>query len=170
MLLDLDTLFRARGPWNPLAPTPVTAEDLEAAAGAQNLTVRPGDVLCLRFGWTAAYRGLDASGRAAMSDPGAAAFAGLEGSEAVAQLLWDWNISAIVADNPAIECAPGDPAVSSLHRRILPLLGFAIGELFDLDVLAAAARADARWTFFLAGVPHRVPGSVASPANAIALR
>ncbi len=170
VLLDLDALFRARGGWDPLSPSAVTADDLLAAAATQSVSLRPGDVLCLRFGWTAAYRALGPDLRAAMADPAAVQFAGLEGSASVAELLWDWNIAAVVADNPAIECAPGDPAVGSLHRRILPLLGFAIGELFDLDALAEASRADGRWTFFLAGVPHRVPGSLASPANAIALR
>lgn len=168
VLLDIDALRRDRGPWDPLTPEIVTADDVRGAAAAQGVEVRAGDILCLRYGWTTAYRRLDAAGRIAMAD--APTFAGLEGSAEVAELLWDWNIAAVAADNPAIERAPGDPAVGSLHRRLLPLLGFPLGELFDLDDLAAACRADGRWSFFLAGVPHRVPGSVASAANAIALR
>lgn len=161
VLLDLDVP-------HPLHPAPLGADALRTAAAVQGVQVRPGDILCLRFGWTAAYRGLDPAARAAYAS--APTFAGLAGSEEVAELLWDWNIAALAADNPAIEVAPGDPAVGSLHRRLLPLLGFAFGELFDLDDLAAACRRDERWTFFLAGVPHRVRGSVASAANAIALR
>ncbi|HVE25009.1 MAG TPA: hypothetical protein VNC22_06380, partial [Sporichthya sp.] len=114
------------------------------------------------------YRGLSADGRVAMS--ASPAFAGLDGSAEVAEQLWNWNGAAVAADNPAIERAPGDAAIGSLHRRLLPLLGFALGELFDLDDLAAACRADGRWSFFCVGVPHRVPGSLASAANAIALR
>ncbi|MGQ0624350.1 MAG: cyclase family protein [Sporichthyaceae bacterium] len=170
VLLDLDTLRRARGDWDPLAPMVVSAEDLDAAAGAQGVEILPGDILCLRFGWTTAYRECSSTERAGLADPAGVRFAGLAGSAQVAELLWDWQISAVVADNPAIEVAPGDPAVGSLHRRMLPLLGFAFGELFDLDALAAACAADGRWSFFLAGVPHRLPGSLASPANAIALR
>lgn len=168
VLLDINAVRRDRGPWDPLTPEIVTADDLREAVALQGVEVRAGDILCLRYGWTAAYRRLDAAGRIAMAD--APTFAGVEGSADVAELLWDWNISAVAADNPAIERAPGDPAVGSLHRRLLPLLGFALGELFELDDLAAASRADGRWSFFLAGVPHRVPGSVASAANAIALR
>ncbi|MBA3743566.1 cyclase family protein [Sporichthya sp.] len=168
VLLDIDALRRARDDWDPLTPEIVTAADLREAAAVQGVEVRAGDILCLRYGWGAAYRGLDAAGRIAMADT--PTFAGLEGSAEVAEQLWNWNIAAVAADNPAIERAPGDPAVGSLHRRLLPLLGFALGELFDLDDLAAACRADGRWSFFLVGVPHRVPGSVASAANAVALR
>lgn len=153
---------------DPLAPIAITAATLREAAAAQGVEIRAGDILCLRFGWTAAYRALSVDARAEMST--SPTFAGLDGSAEVAQQLWDWNVAAVAADNPAIERAPGDPAVGSLHRRLLPLLGFALGELFDLDDLAAACRADGRWSFFCAGVPHRVPGSLASAANAIALR
>lgn len=161
VLLDLDVP-------QPLTAAPVGAEHLRWAAAAQGVEICPGDILCLRFGWTGAYRALDASGRAGYA--ARPAFAGLAGSEEIAELLWDWNVAAVVADNPAIEVAPGDPAVGSLHRRLLPMLGFALGELFDLDDLASACRRDARWTFFFVGVPHRVRGSLASAANAIALR
>ncbi|MGQ0629482.1 MAG: cyclase family protein [Sporichthyaceae bacterium] len=170
VLLDVDTLRRARGDWDPLSPIAVSAQDLDAAAGAQGVEISPGDILCLRFGWTTAYRALNATQRAGLADPAGVRFAGLAGSAEIAELLWDWKVAAVVADNPAIEVAPGDPAVGSLHRRLLPLLGFALGELFDLDALAAACAADGRWSFFLAGVPHRIPGSLASPANAVAIR
>lgn len=170
VLLDIDALRRGRGNWDPLAGSPVSADDLRQAAGAAQVEIAPGDILCLRFGWTAAYRRLDADARHTLAGPGAARFSGLEGSAAVAELLWDWNIAALVADNPAIEVAPGDPAVGSLHRRLLPCLGMALGELFDFEELAQACLDDGRATFFLAAVPHRVPGSLASPANAVALR
>jgi kynurenine formamidase len=161
VVLDLDVT-------DPLEPAPVDADQLRRAITAQDVDVRPGDILCLRFGWTRAYRALAPAGRAELAER--VTFAGLAGSEAIAELLWDWNVAAVVADNPAVEVAPGDPAVGSLHRRLLPMLGFALGELFDLDALAEACRRDGRWTFFFTGVPHRVRGSLASPANAIAVR
>jgi hypothetical protein len=168
VLLDVEAVLRGRGAYDPLSPVAVSAADLREAAAVQGVEVRAGDILCLRFGWTAAYRGLSAEGRGAMA--ASPAFAGLDGSAEVAEQLWNWNVAAVAADNPAIERAPGDAAIGSLHRRLLPLLGFALGELFDLDDLAAACRADGRWSFFCVGVPHRVPGSLASAANAIALR
>jgi len=60
--------------------------------------------------------------------------------------------------------------VGSLHRRLIPLLGFAVGELFDLDELAAACATDGRWSFLLVSVPANMVGAVGSPANAVAVR
>jgi hypothetical protein len=60
--------------------------------------------------------------------------------------------------------------VGNLHRRILPALGLAVGELFDFDELAERCAADGRWTFLLAAVPLNLPGGVGSPANAVAIR
>lgn len=50
--------------------------------------------------------------------------------------LWDAGLAALACDNPALEVAPGDPSIGSLHRRLIPLLGFAIGELLDFEELA----------------------------------
>src|SRR5262249_50630005 len=82
-LLGLDGFRRARGAWDPLTPEIVTASDLRDAAAMQGVEVRAGDILCLRFGWTAAYRTLDGAGRLAMADQ--PTFAGLEGSPEVAE-------------------------------------------------------------------------------------
>lgn len=166
VLLDVGTHL---GPsFDPLRGDPVPAEVLDEVAAAQGVEVLPGDVLCLRFGWTSAYRALDAQARAAYAT--ATTFSGLMGSGEVAQRIWDWNVAALACDNPAAEVAPGDPKVGSLHRRLLPLLGVPIGELLDFDALAGACRSDNRWTFLLVGVPHNLEGSVASPANAVAIR
>ena len=63
-----------------------------------------------------------------------------------------------VLRQPGRRGRPGDPAVGSLHRRLLPTLGTALGEMFDLDELAAACRADGRWTFFFVAAPLNLPG------------
>lgn len=170
VLLDLATYLTARGNYDPLQPQAVHAQELSACAAEQSVAIEPGDIACLRFGWTAAYRRLDPAGRAELAGPTGVRFAGLAGSEAVAAWLWDRQIAALACDNPAAEVAPGDPAVGSLHRRLLPMLGMPIAELLDFEALSSACRAQGRWTFLFVGVPHTVPGSVASPANAIAVR
>jgi hypothetical protein len=48
--------------------------------------------------------------------------------------------------------SPGSAEVGNLHRRLLPTLGLAIGELFDFDALADRCAEDGRWTFLLAAV------------------
>jgi hypothetical protein len=75
-----------------------------------------------------------------------------------------------VADNPAVEVVPGDPEAGSLHRRLIPLLGFPLGEFFVLDGLAQACAQDGRYTCLFVGVPLNLPGGVGSPGNAIAIR
>jgi hypothetical protein len=72
-------------------------------------------------------------------------------------------------DNPSVEVVPGDPSVGSLHQRLIPHLGFAIGELFDFGPLARACRRLGRHEFLFTSVPLNVAGAIGSPANAVAI-
>jgi kynurenine formamidase len=169
VLLDIVALRADQGrAYDPLRGETITEDDLAAAADRQRVSVRPGDVLCVRTGWIEAYRGLDAAGRAAIS--AAPRISGLSGSEAMARYLWDLGIAALATDNPSVEVAPGDPAVGSLHRRLIPALGFALAELLDLQRLAALCAEDQRFAFLFVAVPMNLPGAVGSPANAVAIR
>ena len=77
-------------------------------------------------------------------------------------------MSAIGADNPAVEAFP--PGSPFLHRYFLPLLGIPLGELWDLDALADDCATDNTYDAFFTSAPIYVPGGVASPPNAIAVR
>lgn len=44
-----------------------------------------------------------------------------------------------------------------------------IGELFDLEDLAAQCEKAQRWTFFFTSEPLNVAGGVASPPNALTI-
>ncbi|MFM7534550.1 MAG: cyclase family protein [Acidimicrobiales bacterium] len=169
ILLDVAARLAADDPgYDPLEPRPITVEDLQATLDAQRVTPGVGDLWCVRTGWVTAYRALGSDARAAYAiEP---RFAGLQADEAMARFLWNAHPAALVCDNPAVERAPGDPAVGSLHRRLLPLLGFALGEMFDLDALAAACAADERWTFLFVAAPLHVPDGLGSPGNAMAIR
>jgi hypothetical protein len=59
--------------------------------------------------------------------------------------------------------------VGSLHRRLIPGLGFAVGELFDFRELGRACQARGRWDFLFVSVPLNIPGGVGSPGNAVAV-
>jgi kynurenine formamidase len=168
VLLDLGRWAASAGrPLDPFAGTEVTAADLDACAATQGVALEDGDVVCLRFGWTTAYRTLDPAAR---TDPTlGATFTGLRADDATARWVWDHRIAAVAADNPALECAPGDPAVGSLHRRLIPLLGTAVAELLDLDRLAQRCSELGRWTFLFVAVPLPLTGGVSSPSNALAL-
>jgi kynurenine formamidase len=86
----------------------------------------------------------------------------------MARYLWDHRVSFVAADNPAVEARPGHPGY--LHRRLIPMLGIGLGELFVLDALAEDCRADGRYSFFFTAVPLNLPGGVGSPANAFAIK
>lgn len=149
----------------------VTAAELIAVAEQQDVEIQPGDVLCIRTGWASAYKAIEPAQRPTISRGGTPpSFVGLSAEQATAQLLWDWHVSAIAADNPAVEVSPGSPASGSLHRRCLVQLGIPLGELFDLDALAEVSARDGRWSFFCVSVPLAILGGVGTPANVIAIR
>lgn len=169
VLLDVVAHRERRGEdYDPHGAVAIEADELAGVAADQGVELRPGDVICLRTGWIDSYRKLDRAGREALATE--ARVSGLAGSDAVARFLWDSGAIAIAADNPTLEVAPGDPAVGSLHRRLIPLLGFVVGELLDLDALAALCGTDSRWDFMFVSIPLYLPGGVGSPANAMAIR
>jgi hypothetical protein len=169
LVIDLAGWASATDPaYDPLAPRAFTAEDVLATLDAQGVEPEVGDIWCVRTGWFEGYARLSAAEREAYAtEPH---FAGLRGDEAMARTVWDRHPAALVCDNPAIEVVPGDPAVGSLHRRLLPTLGTAFGEMFALDELAAACRADGRWTCFFVATPLYLPDGIGSPGNAMAIR
>jgi kynurenine formamidase len=173
VLVDVGRWRRQQG--RPLVmdrPDPIGPDDLLACIEEQGTPVAVGDVLLLRTGWVGWYRTLDRPGREAVAASLAAP--GLQPGEATARVLWDLHVAAVAADNPALEVWPlasGDrtPEVF-VHTSLLPLLGLPIGELWDLDALAAACAADGRYDSFLISAPLHVRHGVASPPNAIAIR
>jgi len=172
ILLDVERyLARKDSTYDALQEISVDAELLEAVAADQGVEIRRGDVLCVRFGWVSAYRRLDAEGRRTYgSAPVSPPFAGLAADESTARALWNWQVAAVACDNPGAEVSPGSAAVGSLHRRLIPTLGFVVGELLDFDTLAERCAEDGRWTFVFTAVPLNIRGGLGSPANAVAIR
>ena len=169
ILLDAaDWLYRNRPAYDPLQATGISAGEVQAVLDEQGVVPQPGDIWCLRTGWIEAYRRLDHPAREALA--ASPTGAGLLGDHDVTRLVWNSQTAALLADNPAVEMVPGDPNVGSLHRRMIPTLGMALGEFFDFDRLAAACRADHRWTFFFVAQPLHLPGGIGSPGNAVAIR
>lgn len=167
ILLDLPAFWAARNERvDALTAHPVTADDLHACAEHQAVTMRTGDLLMIRTGWLSAYRAAGGLPPEARDMPPSA---GLEGSEDVARFLWDAGLCAVAADNPAVEVLPSDPAIGSLHRRLIPGLGMPLGELWDLDELAAECSRRGSYETCVVAAPLHVTGGVASPANALAI-
>lgn len=169
VLLDVSRHMESAGlAFDPFASQSVSATDLDAICAAQGVELEAGDILCVRTGWMARYLALDGEGRRAAAE--SHAFAGLAADEAMSRWLWNEHVAAVAADNPAVEVSPGSREVGSLHRRIVPLLGLAVGELFDFEELAAECANESRWAFLFVSVPLNLAGGVGSPANAVAIR
>ncbi len=174
MLVDLAARAAADDPgYDPFTRVPFRPADLSAALEAQGVSLRGGDILCVRTGWTDKYLTLDAAARAALADGmqsvSGYTSAGLAGSEEMAGFLWDSGVAAVACDNPAVEVVPADPADGFLHGRLIAGLGMAIAELFSFGPLAEACRRERRYEFLFVAVPLNVTGAVGSPANAVAV-
>jgi kynurenine formamidase len=173
VLIDVAAHAEQSGDWDPFGAHAVEAGQVQEVLAAQGSTLREGDILCLRFGWVDRYLELAADERRSLAerlnDPARRAWAGLRADEATARFLWDSGAAAIACDNPAVEVAPGNAADGSLHRRLIPGLGFALGELFDLGELSRTCSELGRFEFLFASIPLNITGAVGSPAAAVAV-
>jgi len=135
----------------------IPAEELQACAAAQGVTVEPGDVLLVRTGYAALWRDekayLDAAGVAKSGT------------------LWaaQRGVVAVGADNMAWD-VPGerDPdtgATLFAHAYLLPKKGVYIIENLNLEELAR----DRRYAFAFVGVPLKFQGATGSPLRPLAL-
>lgn len=170
VLLDVERHFGAT-----LAPDrhfAITPAHLESVASAEHVALQPGDILLLRTGvasWLKreAANGLRDEPRAQYEGPGLA-----PGEESLAW-LWDHQVAAIVSDNLAVEAFPmrrGETPARSIHAWGIALLGLVLGELFDLDSLAADCLADGVYECLFMASPLNLQGGVGSPANALAMK
>jgi kynurenine formamidase len=159
--------------YDPMQGYAITVADLEAALATAGVSPREGDVLCVRTGWTDRYHRMNDAERAdyaaqfvggKMADS-----AGLKGDATMAEFLWDSGFAAVAVDNPGVEVSPGEPWFGTLHRQLIPGLGFAIGELFDFGPLSEACLRNQRAEFFFASVPLKITGGAGSTGNAVAI-
>jgi len=142
--------------------TAITPSELEAVASKQGVELRSGDVLVVRTGW---YGGFHTTPRNR-----AMLAAGL--SWTCAEWMHGLEIAAVAADNIAVE--HGGPEVDCaflpMHMLCLRDMGMMLGEIWDLDALAADCADDGVYEFHLTAAPLRVTGAVGSPLNPIALK
>jgi kynurenine formamidase len=155
---------------DPTSRFEIRAEILDRVAADQGTRIQAGDVLLIRTGWVGWYQGLAPTERAT-AFTATSNQPGLAPVEESAAWLWDRHVSAVAADNMALESAPLQMDQDHfLHFRLIPGFGMPIGEFFWLDDLAAACAEDQRWSFFFTSAPLNVPGGVGSPPNALAIR
>ena len=171
VLLDVERyLSSLENEYDPIIERSINPELLKQIAISQGVSIRRGDILCIRFGFTKRYLALHVDEKKAYSEiVGSPPYVGLSADESMARTLWNWHISASACDNPGAEVSPGDAKVGNLHRRLLPGLGLVVGELFNFEELSARCADQGRWDFLFVSVPTNIPGGVGSPANALAI-
>lgn len=168
VLADLPRHFAATGrAWDPNGQTVVTPADVDACLAAQGLRVEPGDAVLLRTGWLEDFLAASVERRDEILK--VRTFSGLSGAMDSWEWLWDGRVAAIVSDMPTTEVWPLADDRPSLHLAIARL-GLTIGELFDLEALAADCATDGRYACFFTSSPLHVRGGVGSPPNAMAIK
>jgi kynurenine formamidase len=141
---------------------------LEEVANAQQVEIKPGDILLLRTGMAALLHGeadrLSDEVRGDFGSPG------LDQGEEMLAWLWDHQVAAVAADNLAVEAWPPNREKKALHSHGIALLGLIFGELFDFEALADDCAADRVYECFFVAKPLNLRGGVGSPANALAIK
>jgi len=187
VLLDVGRYLEQQGqPLDYRSPQPIPVDALEATAASQSVGLETGDIILLRTGWLS-FVLYEMSRAERQASRGRWSCPGLRQSHDTVRWLWDRQIPLIAADNLAVECyppIPDSPFISAaeaqgaprsghsgmMHRVVIPLLGLALGELWQLDPLADDCARDGVWEFLVAASPLNLRGGVGSPANALAVK
>jgi len=142
----------------------ITEADLAATAAAHGVIVRCGDLLLVRTGRYAR------AVREGWGDYAGGAAPGL--SFTTAGWLHRTEITAIATDTWGFEVRPNefDDAFQPLHQVAIPHIGLLIGEMWNLEELAADCAADGVHEFLLTAAPLPITGAVGSPVNPIAVK
>ena len=147
----------------------VTVEHLEETIAAHGVTVGRGDLLLVRTGRLARARREIAEGKG-WGDYAGGPAPGL--SFTTADWLHGTEIAAIATDTWGFEVRPNefDEAFQPLHQVAIPHIGLFLGEMWDLDALAADCAADGTYEFFLTADPLPVTGAVGAPVAPVAVK
>jgi kynurenine formamidase len=144
--------------------TPIYNVDLDEVVRAEGVTIQEGDFLlirtgqmgeCLKNGW-GTYAAGDAPGLA------------LE----TAEWLYRSRVAGVATDTWGAEVRPNETAdiYQPWHHVVIPNMGLTVGEIFQLEDLAAACAQDGRYTFFFTAPALPIEGGVGSPVNPLAIR
>lgn len=142
---------------------------LDETAAAQGVEVGPGDILLVRTGWLgwalAQGRGPRTGDETAVEpEPGV--------SPRAVPWLRERDVAMLATDTSAVEPIPIEPgqAPMGVHIGGLRDLGLLLGELFDLDELAADCADDGVYELFFVACPLPVAYGVGSPLNPLAIK
>jgi kynurenine formamidase len=144
----------------------ITSEHLAATIAAQgsSSSVTRGDIVLVRTGQLSRCR------REGWGEYAGGAAPGL--SFQTIDWIHETEIAALATDTWGAEVRPNEfpDAFQPWHQVVIPHLGLYIGEMFDLDDLAARCARDGTYDCLLVAAPLPVAGGVGAPVNPIAVR
>jgi kynurenine formamidase len=143
----------------------IHVDDLDACARSQGVSIGRGDIVLIRTGQMAQCRDAGAWGTYA---GGAAPGLALD----TVGWIHDREIAAIATDTWGMEVLPNEtPDVfQPLHIILIVHMGLLVGEIFDLEGLAADCADDGRYEFLFTAPPLPITGGVGSPVNPLAIK
>lgn len=141
----------------------IHAADLDEILRVQGVDIEPGDFLLirtgqvgqgLRTGW-GSFAGGDAPGLALDTAP----------------WLYQACVAAVATDTWGAEVRPNEVAdvFQPWHHVVIPNMGLVVGEIFQLEDLAAACAQAHCYTFFLSAPALPIDGAVGTPVNPLAI-
>ncbi|MEV4280456.1 cyclase family protein [Actinoplanes xinjiangensis] len=142
----------------------ITSDHLDSVAAKAGVEIGRGDIVLIRTGQLARAR------RDGWGDYAGGPAPGL--SFGTADWLYRTEIAAIATDTWGFEVRPNefDDAFQPLHQVAIPHIGLFLGEMWDLDALAADCASDGVYEFWLTAAPLPITGAVGSPVNPIAVK
>ena len=157
VLLDYHSWADAYGISHPaLASTSIPLADLLQVAESQNVTFRPGDILFVRSGYSRAFFDAAEETVAPITMQKVPPSIGVQSCEEMLRWIWDRGFTAVAGDMPAWEAWPCQDRRFWMHEWLLAGWGLPIGELFNLETLAAECARKKKWSFFFSSVPLNV--------------
>jgi kynurenine formamidase len=139
--------------------------DLDGAAAQQAVTVGSGDIILIRTGQLAQVK---AEGNWGQYAGGPAPGLSLTCAEWLAR----HEIAGYATDTWGTEVIPNETAdvFQPLHCVAIVNMGMLVGEIFNLDDLAADCAEDATYEFLFVAPPLPITGAVGSPINPQAIK
>lgn len=144
----------------------ITPDDLNACLEKQGVTMQKGDIILIRTGHINVF----------LQDQNRTGFMGMQPGVryTCAEWCYDHSVAATCADNMAVELLDPEGMTSDMplafHMLSLRDMGMPLGEMFNLEALAADCAADGRYTFMLSAPPLEVTNGFGSPVNPLALK
>lgn len=147
------------------AGTGISGDDLDEACERQGVRVKQGDIVIVRTGRMAKAKREGEWGDYAGGDaPGLS----------IDSLGWisRKRVAAVASDTWGMEVQPFEVKEVHIPFHILAIvyMGLTLGEIFDLEELAADCSKDGRYSFFLTAQPLPFTKGVASPINPLAIK